>query len=346
MRAVRSGARPLAWLVVATVGSAACTSTSPTPLAELGAAPLCEASGAVRAPWDRDLVLVVDNEIPDRLFGFRVGAGGRLVESGVLDIRAPALPDDPEDLATIGRQLLIVGSHGRNSRCERRPERERLLLVEADGAGGLRGVHLVDGEAAVTRALRSDAACLEALFVNPPPVHADAVCSAIVAAARAAGADRCIPPLDIEGGVGVPAGDGRTEVWLGLRQPRVRGGRAVLLRLAGDVTELRFDAVVLVADGDRGVRALGEDGGTLWAILGPGPPDFSRSALWRLATTELVPGAEVEGRVVWDDLPPAAEGLVVDGPDVLVVTDGEQPPAPGAPCSTPARQLRLPAARR
>jgi hypothetical protein len=343
MSVVRGAVRRVAWLVVATAGSVACTSTSPT---LLGEAPLCEASGAVRVPWDRDLVLVVDNEIPDRLFGFRVGVGGRLVGDGAVDVRAPVLPDDPEDLAAMGRRLLIVGSHGRSSRCVRRPERERLLVVEPDGAGGLRGVHLADSEAAVTRALRSEAACLEALFVVPPPAHADAVCSAIVAAARAVSSSRCIPPLDIEGAAGVPVGGGRTEVWLGLRQPRVRNGRAVMLRLADAVTELRFDAVVLVADGDRGVRALAEDDGTLWAILGPGPPDFGGSALWRLSTAELVAGAEVAGELVRDDLPAAAEGLVFDGRDVLVVTDGEQPVAPGAPCSTPARQLRLPAVRR
>jgi hypothetical protein len=115
----------------------------------------------------------------------------------------------------------------------------------------------------------------------------------------------------------------------------------VLLRLVPVLDELRFDAVVLLANGDRGVRALTVADGLLYAILGPTAPDWSTSVLWRAPTSVLTPGATVAGEIVADGLPPSSEGLIIVGSTVVIVTDGDEGRGPDQPCETPSRQLLL-----
>jgi hypothetical protein len=309
----------------------------------LGQAPLCEASAAAVAGWDRQLVLVADNEVDDRLFTFRVAADGSLEDQHELILPGSEHPADIEALATAGDRLLVVGSHGRNARCERRPKRERLqILVWDDDGGSLREHRLLDNEVLLEQALTSVTSCLERLFVSPEPVHARAVCSAWVSAQRAANPERCIPPLDIEGAATLapPGEQADARFWLGMRQPRV-DGNAILVRLLADPVELRFDGVVLIPHGDRGIRDLCSCGEYLWAILGPGAPSFASSSLWRAPSSAIVPGAVVAGEVVADELPPSTEGLLLRDGALIAITDGAEPSARGQLCERPATQLRI-----
>jgi hypothetical protein len=96
---------------------------------ELGTSPLCEASAIVAAPWDPSLVLVADNEVSDRLFALTVGEDGRLGGQSTLWLPETDHPRDIEAMAVVGREVLLVGSHGRNRRCRRRVGRERLEIL-------------------------------------------------------------------------------------------------------------------------------------------------------------------------------------------------------------------------
>lgn len=305
----------------------------------LGHSPLCEASAAVWVPFGPDLVLVADDDVEGALFAFESDRYGRLRGQRVLALPGPDHPEDIEGLAAAGERLVVVGSHGRNGRCERVPGRERMqVLTWRPGSTRLDPVELVDSGPLWEEIAASPEACLEHLFVHPAPERAEAVCAAIVEAERSARRGACMP-LDVEGAAGV-SDEGGDRIWLGLRRPRVEG-RPVLLRLTPGLAELRFDAVALLAVEDRGVRALSSHDGWLWAVLGPAAPDFDRSVLWRAPVERLRGSVTVIGEVVRDDLPPACEGLVVDDRGVTLVIDGDEGATTSGRCRASSHQLRI-----
>jgi len=338
------------WLALATAaacGGSVAPASDPaaTPMAEidaarvLGAPPLCEASGAVPAPWDPGLVLVVDNEISDRLFGFRLGPHGTLVEQEVVALPGAVRQEDLEALAVVADKIVAVGSHSRSKKCRPQPERQRMRVLRWDeDAGALADFSLVDGAARWSAHTASLEACVAGLFTRPLPELCDAVCEALVAAERAVTRDACVTP-DVEGAVGIPGADG-VRLWIGLRRPRVNG-RPVLLRLTAGLDELRFDGVASLNVGDRGVRALALREDQVWAVLGPTPEATDSSTLWRAPAADIVPGALVRGEIVADGLPPSSEGLVIDPPFVIVLTDGEQPRHGHVRCEESAGQVRV-----
>jgi competence protein ComEC len=77
--------------------------------------PLCEASAALAAPWDEDLVLVADNERDEQLYAFEID-DGELAAEEVLQMPARERPNDVEALARLGQEVVVVGSHSRNRR--------------------------------------------------------------------------------------------------------------------------------------------------------------------------------------------------------------------------------------
>lgn len=324
--------------------TAACAShpgtTQPRTAAILGSAPLCEASGATRAPWDRDLILIVDNEDPDSVFGFRVGDDGLFGQQTEIPIAGTSHPQDGEALATVDDQVVIIGSHGRNRWCERRRAKERVMFTRWNASSeSLEPVSSRDDTVLVDRALASVDDCLEALFVMPRPAFAKALCRSIVAAENTLERQRCVPPLDFEAAAALPSPDG-PRIWIGLRRPRVNGHPA-MVRVATSFDGPLFDGVALLDMTDRGMRAMGVDDGHLWVVLGPGSPDYATSSLWTTAAAAVRPGATLRGRIAADRLPPASEGLVIDGDGAIVVVDGDESPSGEGPCLRPARQLRL-----
>ena len=117
----RSTVLMVAWFATTLIPRGAAS----TELARLYADPLCEASAALVAPWDEDLVLVADNEIYDQLFGFTLEDTG-LEPAGVLSMPRKDRPRDIEALAKVGTSVLVVGSHSRSNACRVRSKRLRL----------------------------------------------------------------------------------------------------------------------------------------------------------------------------------------------------------------------------
>lgn len=297
----------------------------------LGGPPLCEASAAVRAPWDDHLVLVADNEVEGELFTFRL-EGGFLEPAGRLALPSNG-PRDIEALEADGERVFVVGSHGRSSKGKVKRRRRRLLIARRDPeTGNLVAERLVDGDKALRAAADGEAACRTALFEGDPE-FAEIVARAI-AEGEAGGAW-----MNIEGALALGE-PGTAEPWLGLRSPLTADGAAILLRLAPGTTTLRADAACLVELGGLGVREVLRHGEQVLGIAGPTADLPGPFRLWRARAAEIVPGARVMPRWL-GELPESSEALVADGAHVIVLVDGERGPD-DRNCARPARQVRIP----
>lgn len=285
---------------------------------------MCEPSAAVVAPWDQGVVLVGDNEVKKQLYAFTLTAGGpQFVEA--LDIQGGGKrPDDIEALVGLADSVLIVGSHSRNSSCEKKDDRKRMEWVRRASDGELKAVDFINSRKELEQALESEADCLETLFVDPPPPRAEAVCKALVAAEKAAddGAPPCAcTSLNIEGAVALP--DDR--IWLGLRAP-LADRKAIMLRLIPEHDELRFDRAVLVDLGNRGIRELSYDPTRrrIWGLAGPDIDRADPFRLWHLPLEALAGGDDLVGIKDDRELPTSSEALVVREGRALVLVDGDQ----------------------
>jgi len=336
----RNRAAHVILIAVALLSAPGCSSTV---IHELGVAPMCEASAALPAPWNRALVLVADNETSSRIFVFHLDEYGLLSSQEELPLPGAKRPADIEAMAVMHGQLVLVGSHGRSGGCKPRPERQRIQILGWNpDSGGLELSSLIDTSEQWQGRVTDHRACMRGLFVAPPPTGAAQLCHALVKAEQTGRARAC-GTLDIEGAAATTESDS-SRLWLGLRQPRV-GERSVLVRLADGLDDLRFDSVVLI-DAPRGVRALEARGDWLWLILGPKAPSFKTSCLIRVRLDHLVSGAVLEGEIMVDGLPPNSEAMVFDNKTVFVLTDGNEALSQLKPCATPAGQLRFDLTRR
>lgn len=305
----------------------------------LGAAPLCEPSAALRAPWDANQILVADNEVHDTLFELEL-RGGRLEVVGSAAMPARRRPRDIEALAALsGERILVVGSHSRNKRCEARPKRQRLRVLQRAPDGALEEVSFVDS-APLWASLGSNSRCVETWFA-PQTAGAEAVCASLVEAEAGTGCGA----LNIEGAFGDAGDPAGAHVWLGLRAPLLDDGPAIVLRLAqasltGDAQLLADGMLRLELDG-QGVRELAlDDQGVVWISAGASHDALTAHSLWRvpLETWRVSLGKTLRPeRVV--SLPTSTEGLVFDGADAVIgLVDGvEGEPA----CERAARQVRV-----
>lgn len=287
--------------------------------------PLCEASAALPAPGDEDLVLVADNERDEQLYVFKI-EDGKLAAEEVWQMPAKQRPNDIEALARLGQEVVVVGSHSRNKDCEEKENRQRLRRLAVRQDGTLQATGFLDSKSAWNRAMENGGAqCVSTLFVQPAPAGADAVCQALIAA-EAVG-NPC-EVLNIEGAFGTA--DER--LWLGLRSPLVNG-RAVLLRLVPGFAELRFDSVALLNLEGRGIRELALDGDRLFGVAGP-PLDVDEPFfLFRAA---LPGGGEPAVEILRRDLLSSSEGLLVRDGRAFVLLDGQAGEEDGDPCEVPA----------
>lgn len=288
----------------------------------LGSWPLCEASAAARDPSSPRRVWIADNERSDLLFAFELGPHG-LGSMRQVEIPGGEGIRDVEALVASAGDLLLVASHSLDKRCEFRPKRWQLRWLRAE-AGRLREVGALDSSAQHVRIASGPAGCVGALFGASAPAGARAFCEVLARSEANVAPARC-QALDIEGAAALPAApDGRDSeprIWLGMRSPRV-AGRAILVRLAQDSTSLRFDGIASIDLGGRGIRELAYANGTLWGIAGPVSDAREHFTLWGIPAASLVPGAMLAEPTTQRPLPPAAEGLVIDGDRAIVFTDG------------------------
>lgn len=296
--------------------------------------PLCEASAALAAPWDESLVLVADNEREEQLYVFELD-DGELAPEEVLQMPARQRPEDIEALARLGEEVVIVGSHSRNRRCEADEDRLRLRRLARRQDGTLEAIGpSLDSAETWGQAMADAGACLSTLFTNPPPPEAGAVCAALIAAEQGASSGPC-EVLNIEGAFGTQ--DGR--LWLGLRAPQMEG-RAVLLRLVAGFGELRFDRVALLKLEGRGIRELALAGDRLYGLAGPIPDSDVPFALFEAATDAVLAGGKPDVEILRRDLLTSSEGLLIRDGRAYVLVDGDEPEG-GVECRKPAKWYTL-----
>lgn len=303
----------------------------------LGEFPLCEGSAAI---WPgKEYLLVGDNEERGSLFTFPLVDGRLDVGRGVARSLGEEVEiSDIEAMATLeSGDVVVFGSHGRNSRCRVRGNRRRFLRIAPTVQGILARGPVVE--------MRGRVSC-EQLFgdrVGDEPILR-AVCERVDAVEQIADeiwhSDRSdeaqeraceeAQAFNAEGAMAVPHAAGEA-VWVGLRTPLLRiageddgDGRdmAVLLRMKS-LDRYMFDAAAVVDVGGGGVRELAVSNGRAYAIAGPVADSGGNHELWTFPIEELLPGARVAARFV-AVLPAAAEGLAVIESTAHVIIDGDQ----------------------
>lgn len=304
---------------------------------QLGEYPLCEASAAaiVDCPGSSETCLLVgDNEVRDRLFLFGVTGQGERAKLGQQDeIRISTLPhpgggelelSDIEAIVRLSRKEVVVfGSHSRNSQCDRKKKRR----IFAQG-------NLTVGRLAKSamNPIGSKKHKCKRLFGDRMDTVMQRVCDAIERSEDSAemafekedkaeriNACNLDPAFNIEGAVAV----GETaEIWIGLRAPLV-DDKAVLLRQVPGEDHLKFDAAAFVDLGKSGIRDLTYEQNRVWAISGPPIDGDASHGLWRMNASELEHGAVIQPEYIFE-LPNRAEGLAITNGTAFVVIDGNE----------------------
>ncbi len=309
----------------------------------LGRFPLCEASSAllVTCPGgDGECLLVGDNEQGKELYLFPFQ--DQKPDSGAQRPFDLHLPDDQEisDIESLARvsgdEILVFGSHSRNSSCKVKQKRRQLGKVS-----------LSKPETAVVGTLLSKKVTCEHLFDNrvlDAPMKA--ACEAIdTADAKATQIDAAViakkltkdaakapcnevNAYNAEGAVAIHTPK-KTDVWIGLRAPLLpahpsqpaKKHLAILLHMK-DLTAYTFDRVAFVDLGGRGVRDLSSDATSIWVIAGP-PEDRTEPFELRRIPKSALDKAQVIDAELIRALPPSSEGLAISGKTAYVVIDGD-----------------------
>ena len=346
MRSFRQG-RALA-VAAALASSVACTTLPPSttlpssttppsttlsplpPPQSLGGGPLCEASAARVVPCEQgDCLLIGDNEDARSLFLVPIAAAELQVDQRQ-EVALPVRDDDGvvkskisdiEALMFHDMKVVIVGSHSRNSECDKK-RRRRQLGSGNWNADNLDSTAYSDSQKISCEKLFGDAA-------DSGPLKS--VCEAIKASETAADeafaqvteeerkkACASVQAFNIEGAVAL--GDGTQ--WIGLRAPLVADD-AVLLRRKGD-GPLQADHAVFLDLGGRGVRELSRQGDRIWGIAGPPTDKVEDFLTFWFPASDLDTKTTITPEVVRDDLPYSSEGMAIHNGSVFIVIDGEQ----------------------
>jgi len=309
---------------------------------QLGDYPLCEASAAlpIRCPGVHEPCLLVgDNEQPDKLFALPIRADGHLqgLNQRELDLGGQEISDIEALTPGAAAQILIFGSHSRNTTCEDKDKRRRFASIRISGTRAT-DVQVVDSKKIKCQRLFDDR-------VRTDPAL-QAVCSAIDSAedqaetvakqlkagsiTEAEAKARCneITPFNAEGAVAIPTALS-SDFWIGLRAPLLaqhphhpEDEQLALLLHLKDLTAYAFSGIAFLDLGGRGVRELAFRSGEVWVIAGPAPDQVEPFQLWRFAASQLSHGTIINPKLV-ATLPASAEGLAVTDQVAYVVIDGE-----------------------
>lgn len=333
----------------------------------LGVPPTCEASTAlfVSCGQTRRCLLVGDNEVDKNLFLFDFDERSNKFVGERLALFDPKLSSalgragklsDIEAMAQLSNgEILVFGSFGRNSYCERK--KSRRIFMHAI----LKGSRLTLGSHPPSRIKKKKKYTCRRLFgydvsVAPPEVRD--VCNAIARTEERAdqiwedpelGEEKseerkaaCSkdPALNIEGAVTFRETNAHGErIWVGLRAPLVNGN-AVLLRLNEDRQKLRFDAVAFVDLKGSGIRALSRSpNGEIWGIGGMPADSNEPHSLWYFQPNLLRPGATITPNSMSQALPTSSEGLAIFNDKAIVVIDGAELKGSTSACVDPSKFL-------
>lgn len=289
---------------------------------------LCDASAA--AALDATHFVVASDEV-NTLFIFQRGrAAARATVSLDAFLDTEGKESDLEGVATVGRRLYWIGSHGRNRNGKERPERQRLFATEVDRRGA------VPTLVPVGRPYRQ---LLDDLLAAPQ-----------LAPYRLREAARLAPEapggLNIEGLAATPQG----QLLVGLRSP-LRQGRALLVPIENPQEVVmgseraRLGTPVELDLGGRGIRSIERVGAYYFIVAGP-TADEGRFQLYKWSGLPgEAPQAHAEAPL--GDLRPEALFEMPTGTLQLLSDDGGIETAGQACKDLPAarqsfRSLRLP----
>ena len=265
---------------------------------KLGRFPLCEASAAISPGGNR--VLVGDNTVPDKLFSFDFENGE--LEPGSVDYLSlghDVRISDIEALTMLKNgEVMVFGSHSRNSQCRPKKNRRRFLRGQLTSGG-----FNASRDRLVTT--KQGISCSSLFgYVLPVGQRLAGVCKRLDEVEQAADdiwdaewsdeskTKKCreAQPFNVEGAVTVTKKDGAEEVWVGLRSPLlpVTSGAgntdmAILMRMRGR-DSFKFDAVALVDLGGNGIRGLAFSDGWVFGIAGPSNYREGAFKLWKFSS--------------------------------------------------------------
>ncbi|MEM7024556.1 MAG: DUF3616 domain-containing protein [Pseudomonadota bacterium] len=348
--------RVLVLAVVSAVAAVTTISAQEAPRS-LGGFPVCEASAAALVPCpesDGTCLLVGDNEIRNELFVYQLD-GDRVITESRKPVRfdhlLPGEPDDQEisDIeALVGLpdgEVLIYGSHSRNSACETRGKRRRYLHASLDNG------ELVEGSRPLVSSKKHS--CKRLLGDKRDDLDGTMrqVCDVLERAEEAADEVEDLPedeqasacsaaaPFNLEGAVAVPDDDG-ARVWVGLRAPLV-DGKAVLLRQKRKRKEFEFNAAALLDLDGFGVRDMTFADGFVWGIGGPSVDADDAHVLWRVEAGSLQDGAELTPELL-GSLPRYAEAIVIHDGWLIALMDGAEPEDGSEICKEDSTYIAMP----
>ena len=318
----------------------------------LGDYPMCEASSAVWLGGDH--LVVGDNEVRKTLFAFPL-TDGRLDRhrSRALSLGKEVEISDIEALAGLeSGEVVVFGSHSRNTRCRPRGNRRQFLRgrVMAGGFVASRDGVIQTSEPISCDRLFGDIAhdqpLLAAICVHVDAVEqaADAVWNSDASRTAKVAACNVAQPFNAEGALAVSDSSGEA-IWIGLRSPLLPaasvGGSndlAILLRMAG-LDEYTFDEAAAVDLGGAGIRELTVSNGWVFGIAGsPGDSDVG-FRLWMFPADELQAGATITPTFLESPrLPTSSEGLAIIDSTAHIIIDGNRD---DDRCVEPSRYLDL-----
>ena len=305
---------------------------------ELGGFPLCEGSAAVWPGGDH--LLIGDNEVDKTLFAFPLNDG--LLDPSQSIEHSLGHEVEISDIEALARlqsgEIVVFGSHSRNTRCRARTSRRRFLRggLTADG-------FVASSDGVVTMSKKISCEGLFGQISNDKPLLAS-VCERVDAVEQTADkiwdskdsdedkAKACneAQSFNAEGAVSISNAAGAV-VWIGLRSPLLPsasagGGNdmAILLRMKG-LDDYTFDEAALVNLGGAGIRELTVSNGWVLGIAGPPEDSVVDFRLWMFPIDELEAGATITPTFVESPrLPTSAEGLAIVDSTAQVIIDGNQ----------------------
>ncbi len=296
--------------------------------AELGSYPLCEPSALIEIPCpnqDGNCLLVGDNEVDDSVFVYPINA--KKFNSDTQQVLAfdNFKIKDLEAITSLNNhQLILFGSHSRNTKCSVKKSRKSFFVAEIIG-NYLKPLKQVEANFA----LNSQQLFSQNIFNQNEIIQAvsQAIDDAEQAADLAEGnIEQCqqINSFNIEGAVAIPNSSNPNNVWVGLRSPLVKFQEknwAILLHLK-NLNQFQFDAVALVDLQGRGIRELTFNDNFIWGIAGGPEDDLDNFFLWNFSVESLQANFMIKPKII-KSLPSFSEGLAIIDNKAYLVIDGD-----------------------
>lgn len=303
-------------------------------LITLGEYPTCEPSSAIITACSdssNGCLIVGDNEVKTDLFSYVINRD-EIPSSNFNKINLNDQKiSDIESLVELNKnELLVFGSHSRNSKCELKKNRRRFLHLKLSRNGAANSINF-----AQTTEIQSNKIFNDSDVKNNPLLQA--VASAIDVAERKGteaegNKNNCqlSNSFNAEGALNFQREGAIPSIWIGLRSPLLSNfdnktnhkDLAILMHMT-NINQYQFDKVVFLDLKGRGIRELTTYKDKVWGIAG-GPEDGKNNFfLWNFAIDLLQENSVIHPKQI-KTLPASAEGLRINNSTAYITIDGDQ----------------------